>query len=86
MEQGLEQGLEQGQEQLEQSLEKKLLILIANMLTKSNLPLNQIADLSGADIKKVNFVKGNLDTQEWLHPDSWTDGMWNDYFKTNDIG
>jgi len=84
--QGLEQGLEQGQEQLEQSLEKKLLILIANMLTKSSLPLNQVSDLSGASIKKVSLVKENLGTQKWSHPDSWTDEMWNDYFKTNGAG
>lgn len=77
MEKGMEKGVEKG---LERGIMKKTLILIVNMLNVSDMPLAQIAQITGVDEKVLLVVNEKIDTGVWEHPIQWTDEQWNVYF------
>lgn len=82
MEEGIERGMEEGIEKGEDKGDhKRLLIIIANMITKSPLNTEQIADLVEVEELFVIETKEKLENDIWMHPDTWTDAEWNTYFE-----
>lgn len=58
---GLEEGLEKGMEEgVEKGVEKNQLLMISNMLTKTDMSVEQISDLSEVSIEFVQHIKENL--------------------------
>ena len=74
---GIEKGIEEGEDKGDH---KRLLIIIANMITKSALSTEQIADLAEVEELFVIEIKEKLENDIWLHPDTWTDAEWDAYF------
>ena len=70
---GREEGREEGL--------KVQLLTVVNMLTKTEMLVEQIADLSETDVAFVYYVKEKIVLGEWQHPYTWTDDEWRMYFK-----
>lgn len=60
---------------------KAQLLTVVNMLTKTEMAVEQIAGLSETDVAFVHYVKEKIAVGEWQHPYTWTDDQWRTYFK-----
>ena len=74
---GREEGLEEG---VDRGKLMNQLIVVANMLTKSELGTIEIALLAEVEEQFVLDIKEKLDSEEWTHPETWTEEEWNIYF------